>query len=75
MDIHWIKDSKLYNDDLDDKKFHEQFFGNWDSSTDYIFARDRVMKWLQRKEISEQEAQILMRLEYTIVNGERRFIG
>jgi len=54
--------------------WREQFLGQWEPTADCVFSRERVIKWLERKEISEKEAEILMRLEYITIKGERKFI-
>ena len=55
--------------------WREQFLGNWEPSADCVFSRQRVVVWLERGEINREEAEILMRLEYTTIKGKRRFIG
>ena len=54
--------------------WREQFLGNWEPSAACVFSRQRVMKWLERGDITEKEAEILLRLEYSTLRGERVFI-
>ena len=48
-----------------------QYVGEWETYSDAVFTRERVMNWLEQKEINEREAEILLRLTYEHKPNER----
>ena len=58
---------------MNHKEWETQFIGEWEPSNNAVFSRERVHKWLRDGEISEKEAQILLRLEYDMDGVYRKY--
>jgi hypothetical protein len=64
----------LSNSSDSSEAFRKQYLSEWDMSDDAVFSASRVRKWLEAGEITEQEANILLRLTYDVGrDGKRKF--